>query len=66
MMIKQSKIVNTHKIKNQAIYGHGIGRLEAMPDDVFVVTRKTRMPELIFNNNRSKDLYWEVEAGETW
>jgi len=37
-----------------------------MLDDNFVVTRKPRMPELIFNNNDVKDLYWEVESGENW
>ena len=24
------------------------------------------MPELIFNNNPSKDLFWETDSGEMW
>jgi hypothetical protein len=35
-------------------------------NDAFVLTRKPRMPELIFNNTFSKDLYWETEQGEMW
>ena len=65
-MIKQGKLVSNNKVINQAVYGQGIGRLESMPGDVFVLTRKTKMPELMFNNNISKDLYWEIESGEMW
>ena len=66
MMIKQGKIVRNNKIINQAITGQGIGREDVNPSDVFVITRKPRMPELIFNNNFSKDLYWEIDQGEHW
>jgi hypothetical protein len=66
VMIKQSKLVTNNKIINQAIFGQGIGRLEAMTSDIFVLSRKTRMPELIWNNDTSKDLYWEVDQGEMW
>lgn len=43
------------------MFGQGIGRINSMPSDVFVVTRQTKMPELIFNNDCSKDLYWEID-----
>jgi len=33
---------------------------------VFVLTRKANNPELIFNNCKYKDAYWEMEAGELW
>ena len=52
-------------IRNQASVGPGIGRFES-ESDVFVVTRKPRMPELIYNNNRHKDLYWEIDQGDMW
>tara|TARA_B110000285_G_scaffold218667_1_gene268382 strand:+ start:82 stop:576 length:495 start_codon:yes stop_codon:yes gene_type:complete len=66
VMIKQGKIVRNNKIINQAITGQGIGREDVNPSDVFVVTRKSRMPELIFNNDTSKDLYWDIDQGEMW
>ena len=66
VMIKQGKLVSNNKSINQAVFGQGIGRMDAMPSDVFVVTRKPRLPELIYNNDSSKDLYWEIDAGEMW
>ena len=65
-MIKQGKLVSNNKVINQAVCGQGIGRIDSMTIDVFVLTRKIRMPELMFNNNKSKDLYWETDSGEMW
>jgi len=58
--------VYNNKIINQNLSGQGIGRLEADPGDVFVLTRKADSPELIFNNCKYKDAYWDMEAGELW
>ncbi len=66
MMIKQGKMVNNNKIQNTAHAGQGIGRIDSLPDDVFVVTRKVRMPELIYNNDPCKDKYWELDQNEMW
>lgn len=60
LMIKKLKQVNNNKIINQAIFGQGIRRFDTMPSDVFVLTRKLGVPELVYNNNSSKDLYWEL------
>ena len=34
--------------------------------DHFVLTRKVNEPELIFNQCRFKDLYFEQDAAEQW
>ena len=59
-------MVNSNKLINQTMVAQGIGRMEAGIADVFVLTRKVNNPELIFNNCRFKDLYWQMEAGEMW
>ena len=58
--------MNKNKIFNSVEAGSGIGRTESQPTDVFVLTRKTHMPEMMFNNIVSKDLYWEIDQGEKW
>ena len=66
VMAKQGKVVGNNKIINQTMVSQGIGRMEAGVSEVFVLTRKADNPELIFNDCRFKDLYWEMEAGEKW
>ena len=66
VMAKQGKAVAINKMINQAVVGQGIGRLDAGPADVCVLTRSVNSPELIFNACAHKDLYWEVDAGEKW
>ena len=46
--------------------GQGIGRLEHGPTDVFVLTRKINNYELIFNNSKNIDSYWDIGNGAKW
>ena len=34
--------------------------------DNFIIHRKVRYPELIFNQNRAKDKLFEVDAAQNW
>ena len=65
-MVKQHRMVRKNVNINKAISGKGIGRVELNQSDLFVVTRKSKMSEMIFNNDPSKDLYWDIEQGEMW
>jgi hypothetical protein len=51
---------------NKILAGQGVGRVENGIEDTLVLTRKCGHPELIFNNNKFKDLYWEVDSAEQW
>ena len=51
---------------NKILAGQGVGRVENGIEDTLVLTRKCGNPELIFNNNKFKDLYWEVDSAEQW
>lgn len=58
--------MSNNKVFNSSEAGQGAGISSSIPTDLFVLTRKINMPELIFNNDVSKDLLWEVDQGEMW
>lgn len=40
--------------------------MESNQVDTFVLNRKVNHPELIFNQNKREDLFFEQDASETW
>lgn len=44
----------------------GVGRMKGNTVDQFTLHRQVKYPELIFNQNRSKDKLFEVDAGLNW
>ena len=44
----------------------GIGRQPENQLDTFVLTRKTDLPELVFNQNVHSDCYFDAHAGSRW
>ena len=64
--MKEGRLVSNNRLKNLAFTGPGIGRTEGTSRDYFVLTRHPCMPELVYNSDTYKDLFWEVESGEMW
>ena len=65
-MTKETKQIKMNKIKNRVQVTAGIGRIGNSSGDQFVVTRKLQHSELMYNNCRHKDAYWQVGAEERW
>ena len=63
---KQGKSVSTNRLINQSQVSTGIGRIESSLIDDFILQRHLNQPELIFNQCRYKDLYFEQDASEQW
>ena len=55
-----------NRIINQAQVSTGIGRTETSMYDDFILLRQINQPELIFNQCRYKDLYFEEDSSEYW
>jgi hypothetical protein len=44
----------------------GIGRIETSLVDQFVLNRNLNEPELVFNQDKFRDKYFDIEFGESW
>ena len=55
-----------NKIINQALIANGTGRIKNSLVDQVVLTRQINEPDLIFNQCRTKDAYFELDACENW
>lgn len=65
-LAKQVKAVSYNKLANKAQTQQGIGKTETNLIDPFVVTRKVNAPELIFNQFKHKDCYFDQDSAENW
>lgn len=58
--------MNKDKLINQTQSIAGLGRIESSLVDQFILSKNGNEPELIFNQNQHKDLYFEQDSSELW
>jgi hypothetical protein len=66
MTSKQGRLIQNNRLILQAQTSCGVGRSEESNVDNVILTRQVNEPNLIFNQHKCRDSYYDVDSGFNW